>query len=68
MFAGSVAASQALAERLIEAGYVGMLVRSFARGADPDTLNLVLWTWGDKLPSRVVLIDDERRLSRYPLL
>ncbi len=62
MFAGSVATSQGLAERLIEAGYVGMLVRSFARGADPDTLNLVL------LPSRVVLIDDERRRSRYPLL
>ena len=67
---GSVPASRALAERLIAAGYVGMRVPSFAPGAGPDDLNLVFWRWGDRLPSRVELIDDDHRLtpaSRPPL-
>ena len=62
MYRGGVPASQALADRLIGAGYVGMLVRSFAAGAGQDDRNLVLRTWGDRLPSRVGVIDDERRL------
>jgi hypothetical protein len=41
-----------------------MIVRSFAPGATKDDLNLVLWQWGDSLPSRLTLIDDENRLSR----
>ena len=64
MHGGSVPASQALADRLITAGYVGMRVRSFAPGSDAEDLNLVLWHWGDRMPSRVVLIDDEGRLAR----
>ena len=64
MHGGSVPASQALADRLITAGYVGMRVRSFAPGSDAQDLNLVLWHWGDRMPSRVVLIDDEGRLTR----
>lgn len=64
MLEGQVPASQGLADRLIEAGYVGMLVRSFAAGTDIDELNLVLWKWGDDRPSRVTLIDDESRLAR----
>ena len=59
-----VSASQRLAERLVAAGYVGMLVRSFAVGADEQDLNLVMWQWGDAHPTRVVLVDDEGRLSR----
>ena len=62
MNGGAVPASQALADRLIAAGYVGLRVRSFAAGSGADDLNLVLWRWGDALPSRVVLIDDEQRL------
>ncbi len=62
MYRGEVPASQAVADRLIRAGYVGMLVRSFAAGAGPDDRNLVLWTWGDRFPSRVAVIDDEQRL------
>ena len=62
MYRGEVPASQALAERLIRAGYVGMLVRSFAAGAGTDDRSLVLWRWGGRLPSRVAVIDDERRL------
>lgn len=64
MHRGSVPASQALADRLIAAGYVGMRVWSFAPGSDAQDLNLVLWHWGDRMPSRVVLIDDEGRLTR----
>ena len=63
MYRGAVPASQALADRLIGSGYVGMLVRSFAAGTDTDDLNLVFWRWGDRLPSHVVVIDDQRRLS-----
>lgn len=63
MLAGLRPASQALAERLVSASYVGMLVRSFAVGAGSKDINLVLWEWGSQRPCRVVLIDDERRLS-----
>ena len=66
MLAGSILASQALADRLIAAGYVGMRVRSFAAGAGVDDLNLVMWKWGSERPTRVVLIDDEGRLSASP--
>ena len=60
---GAVPASQALADRLIAAGYAGMQVRSYAAGASPEDLNLVLWQWNSDRPVRVTLIDDEGRLS-----
>ena len=40
-------ASHALTKRLIAEGYVGIVVNSFAAGATPDDLNLVLWHWDD---------------------
>jgi hypothetical protein len=52
------------ARGLIAKGYRAMFIRSFAPGATKDDLNLVLWQWGDSLPSRLTLIDDENRLSR----
>ncbi len=58
------AATQIFARRLIADGYSGLLVRSFAKGASQDDLNLVLWRWGSSSPSRLTLIDDENRLSR----
>jgi RES domain-containing protein len=58
------AKTQAFARRLIAAGYNGLLVRSFAPGSSVDDLNLVLWRWGEHAPSRLVLVDDENRLSR----
>jgi RES domain-containing protein len=57
------ARTQAFARRLADAGYQGLLVRSFARGAMADDLNLVLFSWGAGPPSRLTLIDDERRLT-----
>ncbi|MCB1524028.1 MAG: RES domain-containing protein, partial [Rhodoblastus sp.] len=58
------ARTQGFARRLMTAGHNGLLVRSFAPGATADDLNLVLWRWDDKAPARLVLIDDEGRLSR----
>lgn len=57
------ARTQTFARRLAEAGYQGLLVRSFARGARTDDLNLVLLAWGAGPPARLTLIDDEKRLS-----
>ena len=63
MLAGAVPASQALADRLIAAGYAAMRVKSFAVGATVDDVNLVVWRWGADRPHRIVFIDDEGRLS-----
>lgn len=63
MAAAGMAPTQALAERLIAAGFVGLLVRSFARGATPADLNLVLWRWGADPPATLSVIDDEGRLA-----
>ena len=58
------APTQTLARNLVEKGFSGLLVRSFAPGAHADDLNLVLWAWGDQAPSRLTVIDDEDRLSQ----
>ena len=63
MLAGKIPASQAVADRLIAEGFAGIRVRSFAAGTGADDLNLVLWRWGPERPNRVVLIDDEGRLT-----
>ncbi|MCU0895722.1 MAG: RES domain-containing protein [Rhodospirillales bacterium] len=66
MLEGQVPASQRLADRLHAAGFFAMLVPSFARGAGGGDDNLVFWKWGDNLPSRVRVIDDDRRLPSNP--
>lgn len=63
MKAQGQARTQVFARGLIAAGYQGLLVRSFARGAGEDDLNLVLFAWGAGAPSRLTLIDDEQRLA-----
>ncbi|SJM34256.1 RES family NAD+ phosphorylase [Mesorhizobium delmotii] len=64
MKASGEAKTQAFARRLIGAGYSGLLVRSFAAGSTAEDMNLVLWRWADIPPARLILIDDEHRLSR----
>lgn len=59
---GKPPASQALADRLIAEGYVGLRVRSFAPGAGPKEVNMVFWRWGTAAPIRVSVIDEEGRL------
>ena len=66
VLAGGTPASQALADRPIASGHAGMRVPSFAAGAGPDDLNLVLWRRGPERPARAVQIDDEGRLSDPP--
>ncbi len=56
------ARTQRFARALIAAGYNGLLVRSFAKGAGSGDMNLVLWKWGSTAPSHLELIDDEDRL------
>ena len=59
MMTGLVPKSHQVADQLIADGYVGMLHRSFAMEASPSDRNLVLWIYGNDLPSRVVLVDDD---------
>lgn len=56
--------SWALAERLIETGCAGILVRSFAPGSGVDDVNAVFWRWSDRPPHRVRVIDDFGRLPK----
>jgi RES domain-containing protein len=57
------APSQRLGQDLAAAGYAGMRVASFARGAAPGSANLVLWRWGAGRPALLRLIDSENRLQ-----
>jgi RES domain-containing protein len=42
----------------------GIIVPSYAAGADRKAKNLVLWRWSEDLPHRVRIVDEERRLPR----
>ena len=64
MAGGRLSRTQSFAADLVRDGFAGLLIRSFARGAAPTDLNLVLFRWGDGAPTRLVLVDDEGRLSR----
>jgi len=57
------APTQEFARRLMAAGWSALLVPSFARGAEPDDLNLVVWRWSPEPPSQLEVIDDEGRLE-----
>ena len=61
---GREPASWRMADRLISEKAAGILVPSFAVGANPDMHNLVLWSWGPDLPHRVVVLDPKQRLPR----
>jgi RES domain-containing protein len=58
------ARTQSFVRIILAKGYRALLVRSFAPGAGESDLNLVVWEWGAAAPARLVLIDDEGRLSR----
>ena len=59
---GRTPPSWSLALRLVEAGASAAIVPSFAPGAGPQDINVVFWHWSDRVPHRVVVIDDDRRL------
>ncbi len=64
MLEGHPVPTQDFAQRLIGAGYVGCLVRSFAPGAAGASLNLVLWRWNTAADDHLAVIDEENRLGR----
>lgn len=61
---GRTPPSWSLALRLVEEGAAAIIVPSFAPGAGPQDINIVFWRWSDRIPHRVAVIDDERRLPR----
>lgn len=63
MIENGKAPTQEFAARLKASGYAGLRVKSFAKGASHDDLNIILWVWGPNLPQRVRLVDDEGRLT-----
>ena len=64
LFGKGISDSQTLANRLIDAGFAGMRVRSYARNVTLDHVNLVLWDWGDEDSGQVVLLNDQLHLPR----
>ncbi|MBL0373611.1 RES family NAD+ phosphorylase [Rhizobium sp. KVB221] len=54
-------------DRLRARDVAGIVVPSFAPGAEPDDRNLVLWKWGESLPHRVNVIDPSGRLPKDQL-
>lgn len=63
MLDGKSVPSQDFGHSLIADGFAGLLIRSFAKGASPLDLNIVLWVWAGNSGSLKV-VDDEGRLSR----
>ena len=55
--------TQIFAQHLIEEGYAGLLVRSYAAGATEHDRNLVLWCWANNDSASLQVIDDENRLT-----
>lgn len=64
---GDRPASWSVYDRLKAQGTAGILVPSFAQGAEADELNLVLWEWGPDLPHKVTVFDPSGRLPRDQL-
>lgn len=64
---GDRPASWSVYDRLKAQGTAGILVPSFAPGAEADDLNLVLWEWGPHLPHKVTVFDPSGRLPKDQL-
>ena len=54
-------------DRLTAQNITGILVPSFAPGAEANDLNLVLWDWGPDLPHKVTVFDPSGRLPKDQL-
>ena len=60
-------ASWDIHDRLAARGIAGIVVPSFAPGADESDRNLVLWDWGPEPPHRVTVFDPSGRLPKDQL-
>lgn len=59
--------SWSIYDRLVSQGAAGIVVPSYAPGADAEDRNLVLWDWGPALPHQVEVFDPSGRLPRDQL-
>lgn len=59
--------SWSIHDRLTAAGSAGILVPSFAPGANASDHNLVLWTWGRDRPHKVAVFDPSGKLPKNQL-
>jgi RES domain-containing protein len=64
MRGGRMARTQAFAARLKDAGIQGLLIPSFAPGANTEDMNLVILVWNGAEGATLRVIDDENRLAR----
>lgn len=60
-------ASWSIHDRLRPQGIAGILVPSFAPGAEAQDKNLVLWDWGAEPPHRIAVFDPSGRLPKDQL-
>lgn len=67
LIAGREPASWGVVRRLLDEGFAGALVPSFATGAAADDATLVLWRWGPDLPHKVSAYDPTGKLPRNQL-
>ncbi len=65
--AGKQAPSWRAVDRLRASGHAGIIVQSFAPGASPQNLNVILWNWGPDLPYKVEVYDPCGRLPQNQL-
>ncbi|WP_245594988.1 RES domain-containing protein [Gemmobacter nectariphilus] len=63
MLDGRAVPTQDFSRRLVAEGFVGLLVRSYVKGAAGTDLNMVLWHW-TRDGCALDVIDDEDRLGR----
>ncbi|WP_031261273.1 RES family NAD+ phosphorylase [Mesorhizobium sp. LNHC252B00] len=64
---GDRPASWSIHDRLRPQGIAGILVPSFASGAETEDRNLVLWHWGPHLPHKIAVFDPSGRLPKDQL-
>jgi RES domain-containing protein len=64
---GNRPVSWSIHDRLSAQGAAGILVPSFAPGAEAEDRSLVLWRWGADLPHKVAVSDPSGRLPKDQL-
>lgn len=63
-FEGATPPTWLLADRLIASNIGGIIVPSFAPGAEAQGFNIVFWNWQATPPRQIAVNDDENRLPR----
>lgn len=64
---GEEAITWRIVDRLVESGYVGIRVPSYAPNRPDEGSNVVFFDWSPEPPTQVRVIDDDGRLQQRPL-